>query len=286
MYFYNKGERYYDKARRNIQRASGSGVYVDAAILQQLGLRSDPTDFKGMVLRENYSKMTTRTRSAKSPLLTKADTLFQNRQLNAAAEMYANCIQLDSTNLAAFGRLGECYREMGWQEEAVAIYRLANRKFPQEIKFTLLLARELIRNGHTEESILTYQRAIRLDRKNLKAYYGACLGLAHKGEYRKALDLWLSGKKHLPQYKTESQFLEGVLSYHLGYYHVAVPALDNESLNSNSISKYYLAMSYHFLKDHEDSAAGNMLDAIKLGAIVSSETVTLVGLDPAVHRSY
>jgi tetratricopeptide (TPR) repeat protein len=284
IYYYNKGERYYPRAKRNIKKAAGTGLYIDPGILRQLGVRSDPTDFKGMVLRQNYSRVPTHPSSAKSLLLRKADTFFQNQQLAAAVQGYATCIQEDSSNIAAFERLGECYRNIGRNDDAVGIYELATRRFPKEIKFHLLLAREFLRIGETERAILTYRKAIMVDKKNYQAYYGACLALLHQGEYRKALDLWNSGKGFFPQYETV--FLSGIIYFGLGYYDAAVPALSNSSLNKNPISKYYLSLSYHFMEDQEELAASNMLDAIKLGAIVNSETVKMVGLDPAVHRSY
>ncbi|HWA33513.1 MAG TPA: tetratricopeptide repeat protein, partial [Cyclobacteriaceae bacterium] len=193
MYYYNKGEKYYHKAKRNISKAAGAELYVDPAILRQLGIRTDPTDFKTMVLRENYSKLPLKRRSAKSPLQIKADTLFQNRYLDAAAETYTQCLQEDSSNLIAFERLGECYREMRRQDDALAIYRLASLKFPEEIKFTLLLAREQVRAGQISQAVSSYQTAIAADKKNYQAYYGACLALAHQGEFAKALEVWNSG---------------------------------------------------------------------------------------------
>ncbi len=286
MYFYNKGEKFYNKAKRNIKRAAAHELYVDPAILQQLGIRSDPTDFKSMALRQNYSRLSTRTRSAKSRLLVKADTLFQNSQIEAAAGVYAQCIEQDSTNLVAFDRLAECYRQLQHQDDAVETYRIANRKFPHETKFTLLLARELMRIGQTDEAITTYRKVIELDKKNYYGYFGACLALAHKGEFENALNLWNSGKDFISQDKRESIFMTGILHYGLGYYHAAVSSLSNGYLGNDAVSKYYLSLSYHYLGGQEEQAASNMIDAIKLGAIVSKETVKLVGLDPAVHPSY
>ncbi len=286
MYYYNKGEKFYSQAKRNIRRAVATDLYVDPAILRELGIRADPTDFKAMVLRENYSKVSTRMRSISTPLMKKADTLFQNRYLTAAAEVYSNCLQEDSSNLTAYYRLGECYRDMSRQGEALKIYQLAHRKFPREIKFTLVLGRELLRAGRTEEAIASYRKAIWTDRKNYKAYYGACLALAHKGDFEEANEVWNAGKDLIPQFKRESYFMSGILYYSLGYYHAAIPALANSQLSRDAFSKYYLSLSYHHLGGHEDDATSSMIDAIKLGAIVSSDTVKMVGLDPAIHRSY
>ena len=85
-------------------------------------------------------------------------------------------------------------------------------------------------------------------------------------------------------------FMSGMLHYSLGYYHVAAMSLSSRQLIEDAASNYYLSLCYHHLEDQEEQAqaraASSMIDAIKLGAIVSAETVKMVGLDPAVHRSY
>ncbi|MEJ0056038.1 MAG: hypothetical protein WDN75_10490 [Bacteroidota bacterium] len=49
--------------------------------------------------------------------------------------------------------------------------------------------------GEVKESIDAYQQAGKLDRKDFRSYYGACLAMAHQGEYQKAFDLLIIGER-------------------------------------------------------------------------------------------
>jgi hypothetical protein len=285
MYYYSKGEKYYDRAKRNIRNATAAGIYVDRQILLRLGIHSDPTDFRAMALRENYNDDFSHGRWSREQFES-ADSLFQNGLFAAALPIYSQQFQQDSTNMMALARLAACYHGLGQQAEAIQKYTVATHLAPGNVKFRLLLARELFRANKTDEAIIVYQQAAAIDKKNFQAIYGACLAMAHAGDFQGALAFWLSAKKQAHYKIRDGCFIEGTLYYMLGFYNAAYANLSHPALAKHASSKYYLALSYYYLgEQYEEQASSAMLDAISLGAIVTPETESLVGLDPNVHHN-
>lgn len=275
IYFYNKGEDYYDKAKKKLMKVAPAGIVLDEQIAREVGIKVDPADLRSLVLLERYNdKLKSAPQKSATPL---ADSLFQNRKIAEASIQYNVALQNDSSNCHTLLRLADCYNALKRDEEALELYRYALRKFPNEPKLALLVARQLVQLKQYDAAIEAYLDAAKLDKKDPRGYFGACLIMACTNQFRRALDLYNANLSYLD--KSKFNWVKGML-----YFKLNLPVLALQSLPEEHTvySNYYRGLSYRLVSGDtwNPKAAEHIIEAIRLGAIVDAQTMEMVGLDP------
>ena len=180
----------------------------------------------------------------------RGDYALQVRDLETAEATFKRCLEVDPTNLEAFGQLARIYQQTNRLDEAVATYQDALAKQPDSAQLHNALGMILQVQGKTEAAVASYEKAIALDDKMYQAKNNLAYLLAESGsDLQRALDLAQEAKAQRPDDPGASDTLgwvlyrRGIPSAAVGYLREAVAGLEPGTAEMG-LTRYHLAVAY------------------------------------------
>jgi tetratricopeptide (TPR) repeat protein len=207
-----------------------------------------------------------------------ADEAFENREIDDAAILFSERIKMDSSILYPYIKLAECFQIKNEPQKALATYKIAFKKFPEDDHVATRLARQLTRLDSMSSALKITQALIDKHPGKTEYYFQAAMILTllnNSAEAKRLLNkLVLEGNK--PTLHWRIAFMLGELFYLSGNYGLASEYFDQAIHQHGSLRdpylNYYYAKCLGF-KGQDAEAKKYFYDAMELGAIIDKDSI-------------
>lgn len=199
--------------------------------------------------------------ASEQQLFTLADGYRQSGNLQEAARVYQQMIDMPNATSAPYLALASAYRSINQPGKAAGVLRDARQKFPQDVRVTNELGFAQIADNQLEAALATFERALATDAKNVSAYNGKGAALDAMGKNEEAQNSYREGLKLDPDNLalTNNYALSLLLSDH---YDEAIQLLAplSDGTEASPTVRQNLALAYGLKGDSARAAELGMRD--------------------------
>jgi tetratricopeptide (TPR) repeat protein len=138
-------------------------------------------------------------------------TLFDEGDLRAAGEHFAEAIRIDPGFAPAYNNLGRLLAKQGKVQEAISYYRKAVALDPDDARMYQGLGNELAKQGRVDEAIAFFRDALRIHPDDPLTHNSLGLELAAQGKLDEAIEHYTKALRLDPQFTLAHNFLGNAL---------------------------------------------------------------------------